>query len=125
MMYAMRKAGVLSIPFVVVLLAFAVIADAQQAAKVFKIGWLSPSSAASSTTRFRRSFVNLAMLKARTSLSSLDTRVISSTGFLPWLISSSECHGVVTQWVCHKHKAMRIIFWWPKVSQPWWVDYRR
>ena len=37
----MRKAGVLSILFVVALLAVAVIAEAQQPAKVAKIGWLS------------------------------------------------------------------------------------
>jgi ABC-type uncharacterized transport system substrate-binding protein len=41
MVYAMRKAGVLTILFVVVLLAVAVIADAQEPAKVAKIGWLS------------------------------------------------------------------------------------
>src|SRR5882672_11327673 len=40
MMCAMRKAGVLSILFVVVLLAVAVIAEAQQPSKVPKIGFL-------------------------------------------------------------------------------------
>ena len=39
-MYALRKAGVLSILLVVVLLAVAVIADAQQA-KVYRVGVLS------------------------------------------------------------------------------------
>ena len=36
------------------------------------------------------SFVNLAILRARTSFSSLDTRMISSIGFLAWLMSWSE-----------------------------------
>src|SRR6266404_686543 len=40
MMCAMRKAGVLSILFVVVLLAVAVIVEAQQPSKVPKIGFL-------------------------------------------------------------------------------------
>ena len=40
----MRKAGVLSILFVVILLAVAVIAEAQQPAKVRKIGWLGTRS---------------------------------------------------------------------------------
>ena len=43
----MRKVSVLSILFVVVLLAFGVIAQAQQPARMYKIGWLgigSPSS---------------------------------------------------------------------------------
>jgi putative ABC transport system substrate-binding protein len=47
MVYAMRKA-VLSILFVVVLLAVAVIAETQQQAKVAKIGWLTARSASSS-----------------------------------------------------------------------------
>ena len=46
-MCAMRKAGFLSILFVMVLLAVAVIVEAQQQAKVFKIGWLTPRSASS------------------------------------------------------------------------------
>jgi hypothetical protein len=41
----MRKAGVLSILFVVVLLDVGVIAEAQPQAKVFKIGWLSARAA--------------------------------------------------------------------------------
>jgi len=44
-MYAMRKAGFLSILFVVVLLAVAVIAQAQQPGKVPRIGFLDNSSA--------------------------------------------------------------------------------
>jgi putative tryptophan/tyrosine transport system substrate-binding protein len=44
----MRKAGVLSILFVVVLLAVAVIAQAQPQAKVSKIGWLSARAASNS-----------------------------------------------------------------------------
>src|SRR6267143_4386781 len=44
MVCAMRKAGVLSILFVVVLLAVGVIADAQQPTKVLRIGYLTPVS---------------------------------------------------------------------------------
>jgi putative ABC transport system substrate-binding protein len=47
----MRKAGVLSILFVVVLLAVAVIAEAQQPKKVPRIGYLSSSDPASESTR--------------------------------------------------------------------------
>jgi hypothetical protein len=47
----MRKAGVLSILFVVVLLAVAVIAEAQQRAKVPKIGFLGTRPAAASGER--------------------------------------------------------------------------
>jgi putative tryptophan/tyrosine transport system substrate-binding protein len=47
----MKKAGVLSILFVVVLLAVAVIADAQQAAKVPRIGILFPGSPATFSLR--------------------------------------------------------------------------
>jgi putative ABC transport system substrate-binding protein len=51
MMRAMRKAGVLSILFVVVLLAVAVIADAQQPKKVPRIGYLSASDPARESAR--------------------------------------------------------------------------
>ena len=44
----MRKAGILSILFVVVLLDVAVIAEAQPQAKVSKIGWLSARPASNS-----------------------------------------------------------------------------
>jgi hypothetical protein len=47
----MRKAGVLSITFVVVLLAIAVNAEAQQANKVPRIGYLSVLSPSSDSTR--------------------------------------------------------------------------
>ena len=48
MVSAMKKAGVLSILFVVILLAVAVIADAQQAGKIFRIGFLDTSTASGS-----------------------------------------------------------------------------
>jgi putative tryptophan/tyrosine transport system substrate-binding protein len=48
---AMMKAGLLSIPFVVILLAVAVIADAQQPAKIPRIGFLAASSAPIAATR--------------------------------------------------------------------------
>jgi ABC-type uncharacterized transport system substrate-binding protein len=47
----MKKVGVLSILFVVVLLAVAVIAEAQQTGKVPRIGYLSPTSPSVSPTR--------------------------------------------------------------------------
>jgi putative ABC transport system substrate-binding protein len=47
----MRKAGVLSKMFVVVLLSFAVVADAQQAKKVARIGYLSSFESAFESTR--------------------------------------------------------------------------
>jgi len=50
-MYAMRKAGFLSILFVVVLLAVAVIAQAQQPKKVPRIGYLSSFDPALESTR--------------------------------------------------------------------------
>ena len=51
MVSAMKKAGVLSILFVVILLAVAVIADAQQPKKVPRIGYLSSADPASESTR--------------------------------------------------------------------------
>ena len=45
MVSAMKKAGVLSILFVVILLVVAVLADAQQAGKVLRIGVVDPSTA--------------------------------------------------------------------------------
>src|SRR6266498_4611379 len=50
-MCAMRKAGVLTILFVVVLLAVAIMAEAQQAGKVYRIGLLSVRSSSSESTR--------------------------------------------------------------------------
>src|SRR6266404_8528917 len=47
----MKKAGVLSILFVVVLLAVAVVAEAQQPNKIPRIGYLLPADAASDSTR--------------------------------------------------------------------------
>jgi putative tryptophan/tyrosine transport system substrate-binding protein len=51
MMYVMRKARVLSILFVVVLLAVAVIAEAQQPKKIPRIGFLGTSSPSAISTR--------------------------------------------------------------------------
>src|SRR4030095_6564587 len=50
-MCAMKKAAILSILFVVVLLAVAVIAEAQQAKKVPRIGYLSSSDPATESSR--------------------------------------------------------------------------
>ena len=51
MVSAMKKAGVLSILFVVILLAVAVIAEAQQPKKIPRIGYLSSLDPASESTR--------------------------------------------------------------------------
>jgi putative tryptophan/tyrosine transport system substrate-binding protein len=51
MMCTMRKVGLLSILFVVVLLAVAVIAEAQQPKKVSRIGYLSSFDPARESTR--------------------------------------------------------------------------
>jgi putative tryptophan/tyrosine transport system substrate-binding protein len=51
MVCAMRKAAVLSILFVVVLLAVAVIAEAQQPKTVPRIGYVSPVDTATESTR--------------------------------------------------------------------------
>ena len=51
MVSAMKKAGVSSILFVVILLAIGVIAEAQQPKKVSRIGYLSPFDPASDSTR--------------------------------------------------------------------------
>jgi hypothetical protein len=52
MVCAMRKAGVLSIVFAVTLLAVAVIADAQQPAKVPRIGYLAAASPSANVARY-------------------------------------------------------------------------
>jgi putative tryptophan/tyrosine transport system substrate-binding protein len=52
MMCALKKSDFLSILFVVLLLAVAAIAEAQQPKKVHRIGYLSPVDAASESTRF-------------------------------------------------------------------------
>jgi putative tryptophan/tyrosine transport system substrate-binding protein len=51
MLCAMRKAAVFSVLFVLVPLAVAVIAEAQQTKKVPRIGYLSPLDAASDSTQ--------------------------------------------------------------------------
>jgi putative ABC transport system substrate-binding protein len=67
-MCAMRKAGFLSILFVVVLLAVAVIAAAQQPKKVPRIGYLSPNSLAAISTRtdaFRQGLRDLGYVEGK------------------------------------------------------------
>ena len=67
-MYAMRKAGVFSILFVVVLLAGAVIAEAQQAGKIFRIGFLDNSSASGSAVfleAFRQELTKLGWIERK------------------------------------------------------------
>jgi hypothetical protein len=55
----MKKAGVVSILFVVVLLAVAVITEAQQPKKVPRMGYLSATDWAGDSTRSEESSVNL------------------------------------------------------------------
>jgi putative ABC transport system substrate-binding protein len=64
----MKKAGFLSIPFVVVLLAVAVITEAQQPAKVPRIGLLtagSPSTMAARTEAFRQGLRELGYVEGK------------------------------------------------------------
>ena len=64
----MKKAAVLSILFVVMLLAVAVIAEAQQASKIPKLGWLggrSPSGPGSGGESFRRALAALGYIEGK------------------------------------------------------------
>jgi putative tryptophan/tyrosine transport system substrate-binding protein len=64
----MRKVGLLSILFVVVLLAVAVIADAQQPKKIYRIGYLSGIDAATHSTRsdtFRQTLRELGYIEGQ------------------------------------------------------------
>ena len=63
-MYTMKKAGLLSILFVVVLLAVAVIAEAQQAEKVFRIGYLG-SSGSDPPQAFRQGLRDLGYVEGK------------------------------------------------------------
>jgi putative tryptophan/tyrosine transport system substrate-binding protein len=65
----MKKAGVLSILFVVVLLAVAVMAEAQQPNKVPRVGYLagvSPSTIAARTQAFREGLRELGYVEGKT-----------------------------------------------------------
>ena len=67
----MRKAGVLSMLFAVVLLAVAVIADAQQPTKVHRIGYLTaatPSTMAARTEALRQGLRELGWVEGQNSL---------------------------------------------------------
>ena len=64
MVCEMRKAGVLSILFIVVLLAVAVIAEAQQAEKVFRIGYLG-SSGSDPPQAFRQGLRDLGYVEGK------------------------------------------------------------
>src|SRR5881628_3692155 len=68
MMCAMKKSGVLSILFVVVLLAVAVIAEAQQPKKVPRIGYLAcafPSSVPARVAAFRQGLRELGYVEGK------------------------------------------------------------
>ena len=68
MVCAMRKAGVLSILFVVVLLAVAVIAEAQQPTKIPRIGYLtaaSPSTISARIEAFRQGLRELGYVEGK------------------------------------------------------------
>src|SRR6266545_6839406 len=64
----MRKAGFLSILFVVVLLAVAVIAEAQQTGKIFRIGFLDGSTASGSAVlveAFRQELLKMGWIEGK------------------------------------------------------------
>jgi len=86
MMFPMKKAGVLSILFVVVVLAVSVIADAQQPKKVHRIGYLSSSSdQASESTRFeaiRRALRELGYIEGQNIANEYRYTEGSAIGFL-------------------------------------------
>src|SRR6266496_1161579 len=68
MVCAMKKPIVLSILFVVVLLAVAVIAEAQQTGKIFRIGFLDSSTASGSTAlveAFRQELTKLGWIEGK------------------------------------------------------------
>jgi putative ABC transport system substrate-binding protein len=65
MVCAMRKAGVLSILFVVVLLAVAVIAEAQQAKKIPRLGFLSASRPQPQHEAFRQGLRELGYVEGQ------------------------------------------------------------
>jgi putative tryptophan/tyrosine transport system substrate-binding protein len=68
MVRAMRKAGVLSILFAVVLFAVAVIAEAQQTGKIFRIGFLDGSTASGSAVlveAFRQELLKMGWIEGK------------------------------------------------------------
>src|SRR6266571_3781503 len=65
MVCVMRKAGVLSILFAVVLLAIAVIADAQQAKKIPRVGFLSASQPEPQHEAFRQGLRELSYVEGQ------------------------------------------------------------
>ena len=97
MVCAMRKAGVLSILFVAVLLAVAVIADARQPEqKVYRIGVLrsdTPSIFATRNEAFRQGLHELGYVEGKNTVIDIDMRKASLIGFpssLPnWLTTKS------------------------------------
>ena len=82
----MRKAGVLSILFLVVLLAVAVISEAQQAGKVARIGILAPGSTATPDSArydsFRQGLRELGYIEGKTYSLRFDMQKGSKIGFL-------------------------------------------
>ncbi len=83
----MKRAAVPSILIAVVLLAVAVIAEAQQPKKVHRIGYLSvlsPSSDAARIEAFRQGLRELGMLRDRAWPSSPDIRKGSWIGSPTW-----------------------------------------
>ena len=89
----MKKARVLSILFVAVLLAVAVIAEAQQSTKIPRIGFLAaatPATAAHLVEALSKGYVNMAMWKDRMSswsYGSVRGRLNSFRSLLPnWFV---------------------------------------
>ena len=89
----MNKAGWSSILFATLVLVFGVAADAQQPAKVPRIGYLANITAEAQSARieaFRQGLRELGYVRGKTSLSSLDTQKESQIAFprsrLSWCV---------------------------------------
>jgi hypothetical protein len=87
----MKRAAVPSIVVAVILLAVAVIAEAQQSKKIPRIGFLAPGSTASDSPRidpFRRGLQELGYTEGQNIVIECDLRRESQNVFLPWWPSS-------------------------------------
>ncbi len=85
----MKNAGLSSILIAVVLLVLGVIAEAQQPTKDRRLDFSHLVPLRASVRQYRQSSVRSAMLRVRTSLSTIDTLILITTGSLPWLMSWS------------------------------------
>jgi hypothetical protein len=87
----MKRAAVPSILVAVVLLAVAVIAEAQQQAKTFKVGWLESATTDRGSGLgdiFLRRLAELGFVEGKNIASSIAPLITSWTGFPPWWMNS-------------------------------------